>query len=111
MESSLRLPVNHLTLPPPQEVSTIEDADSIKKRRLISELPDSLDEIGGSAGLERYTLCALKKLARKHGCVIPANASRAATCGVLENMLTRYNEKDSDGTVGSGDIHEVFLTG
>ncbi len=88
-------------------------SDTAKRRQLTGTPPEVIEEIGGPEGLERFTLEALKKLCKKIGCVLPANANRASTCGALIEVMSGSCVEKTNAPVSAeeGEVHEVYLTG
>jgi hypothetical protein len=90
-----------------------EVSDTVKKRQLNGTPPDFIEEIGGPGGLDRFTLDALKKLCKKIGCALPANANRASTCGALIEVMSGscVEKKHVSVSAEEEEVHEVYLTG
>lgn len=97
---------NHNDTAEQQQLSPLTPLAESKKK-LINTIPSSLEEVGGSNGLKRYSLGALKQLCRNLGCSVPSNASRASVCGVLTTLLENKDVLREDN---DDDVHEVFLT-
>lgn len=97
-------------LPPPEAAITTSSSVG-KKRQLINTPPNSIEEIGGPEGLDRYTLDALKKLCKKIGYAVPMNASRASTCSALISIMTDGIEKNNNTLAEEDEVHEVYLVG